>query len=135
MVTNLAAMTPDAAPSGKTLVHALIIGKHARAFFALDDGQIVGRVIEEMRRFFPAMPERPLFARVYRWPEALCLSPGGMLSDMHDMRTRPHKHMGGLFLAGDYTRLPSLNGAIKSGVEAAEASLSYIAEAEAAKLR
>ena len=34
----------------------------------------------------------------------------------------------GLFLAGDYTRLPALNGAIKSGIEAAEASLSYIGD-------
>ena len=135
MVTNLAAMTPDAAPSGKSLVHALIIGEHARGLFALDDGEIAGRVIEEMRRFFPAMPARPLFARVYRWPEALCLSPGGMLRNMHDVRMRLHKYMRGLFLAGDYTRLPSLNGAVKSGVEAAEASLAYIASAEAANSR
>ena len=126
MVTNLEAMTPDAAPLGKTLVHALVIGEHARALFALDDDEIVNNVVEEMRRFFPVMPEHPLFARVYRWPEALCLSPGGMLQDMHDMRTRLHESIRGLFLAGDYTRLPSLNGAVKSGVEAAEASLSYV---------
>ena len=129
MVTNLAAMTPDASPSGKTLVHALVIGEHARTLFALDDDEIVRRVIDEMCRFFPAMPEHPLFARVYRWPEALCLSPGAMLRDMHDMRTRLHGCIRGVFLAGDYTHLPSLNGAMKSGVEAAQASLSYVASA------
>lgn len=126
MVTNLAATTPDAAPPGKTLVHALIRGEHARTLFPLDDDEMVRRVIEEMRRFFPAMPEHPLFARVYRWPEAICLSPGGLLRDMHDMRMGLHRRVRGLFLAGDYTRLPSLNAAIKSGVEAAEASLSYV---------
>lgn len=129
MVTNLAALTPDAAPSGKTLVHALVIADHAKALFALDDDEIVRRVVEEMRRFFPAMPEHPVFARVYRWPEALCLSPGGMLREIHDMRIRLSECTHGLFLAGDYTRLPSLNGAIKSGIQAAEASLSYVASA------
>ncbi|MCY4641313.1 MAG: NAD(P)/FAD-dependent oxidoreductase [Gammaproteobacteria bacterium] len=126
MVSNMAAMTPDAAPSGKTLVHALIIGEHARALFVLDDNEIVRRVLEEMRRYFRTMPEHPLFAKVYRWPEAFCLSPGGMLRDMQDMRIRLGKNVRGLYLAGDYTRLPSLNGAMKSGVDAAEASLAYV---------
>lgn len=129
MVTNLAATTPDAAPSGKTLVHALVIGEQAQALFALSDDEVARRVVAEMRRFFPAMPERPRFAKVYRWPEAICLSPGGMLNAVHELRARLHECAPGLFLAGDYTRLPSLNGAMKSGVEATEASLSYVASA------
>ena len=129
MVTNLAATTPDAAPSGKTIIHALIIGEHARSLFSLDDDEVVRLVLEEMRRFFPGMPERPLLARVYRWPEAFCLSPGGMLTDMQDMRVQLNRCLGGLFLAGDYTHLPSLNGAMRSGVGAAEASLSYVGSA------
>ncbi len=129
MVTNLAATTPEAAPPGRTLVHALAIGEQAGALFALNDDEIVRRVAEEMRRFFPAMPEQPLFARVYRWPEGLCLAPGGMLRDVHHMRLRLPQCTRGLFLAGDYMLLPSLNGAMKSGVEAAEASLSYVASA------
>ena len=126
MVTNLAATTPDAAPSGKTLVHALIIGEHARSLFSLDDDEVVRLVLEEMRRFFPNMPERPLLARVYRWPEAFCLPPGGMLRDMQNLGVQLNKRLRGLFLAGDYTRLPSLNGAMRSGVDAAEASLSHV---------
>ena len=129
MVSNLASTTPDAAPPGKTLVHALVIDEHARALFALDDDEIARRVLEELRRFFPAMPQCPLFARVYRWPEAICLAPGGMLKDMDDMRMRLHGRVRGLFLAGDYTRLPSLNGAIKSGIDAAEESLSHVGSA------
>ena len=129
MVTNLVATTPDAAPTGKTLVHALIIGEHAKSFFSADDDEVVRIVLKEMRRFFPSMPERPLFAKVYRWPEAFCLAPGGMLRDVQDMRVQLDRHIRGLFLAGDYTRLPSLNGAMKSGVDAAEASLSYIGTA------
>lgn len=129
MVTNLAATTPEAAPPGKTLVHALIRGEHARSLFPEDDDEVVRRVLEEMRRFFPAMPQQPLFARVYRWPEAFFLASGGMLRDTRDMRLQLAKHVGGLFLAGDYTRLPSLNGALRSGADAAEASLSYVSGA------
>ena len=129
MVTNLVATTPDAAPPGKTLVHALIIGAHARSLFSSDDHEVVRLVLEEMRRFFPGMPERPLFARVYRWPEAVCLAPGGMLRRVQDMRVKLDRCVRGLFLAGDYTRLPSLNGALRSGVDAAEASLSYVGSA------
>lgn len=126
MVTNLAATAPDSAPPGKTMVHALVIGAQAETLFALDDDEVIRRVIEEMRRFFPAMPKHPLLAKVFRWPEALCLAPGGMLRDMHDLCERLPGCAPGLFLAGDYTRLPSLNGAMKSGVEAAQASLSYL---------
>ena len=129
MVANLASTTPDAAPRGKTLTHALVIDEHARALFAMDDDEIAGRVLDEMRRFFPALPQHPLFAKVYRWPEAICLAPGGMLRDVHDMRMRLPGRVRGLFLAGDYTHLPSLNGAIRSGIDAAEESLSYVASA------
>ena len=131
MVTDLKAVTPDAAPPGKSLVHALVTGGSARELFALDDEEAIRRTVAEMRRFFPAMPQSPLFARVYRWPEAVCLTPGGMLKEMHNIRIAQPNGMRALFLAGDYTRLPSLNGAMKSGVEAAKASLTHVASASA----
>ena len=127
MVTNLTNLTPEAAPPGKTLVHAFIAGKNARELFGYSDSDIVRRVTTEMRRFFPAMPSDPLFARVYRWPEAFCLMPGGMLKEFHELNMRQHNGMRGLFLAGDYTRLPSLNGAVTSGIVAARKSLEYAA--------
>ena len=131
MVTNLTNITPEAAPPGKTLVHAFIAGKNARELFGYSDSDIVRRVTTEMRRFFPAMPSDPLFARVYRWPEAFCLMPGGMLRKFHELNMRQHNGMRGLFLAGDYTRLPSLNGAVTSGIEAARKSLAYAASLNA----
>ncbi|MYD78321.1 MAG: FAD-dependent oxidoreductase [Gammaproteobacteria bacterium] len=132
MVSNLAALAPEAAPPGKSIVHALIIDEHARQFFELSDAQIASRTIQEMQRFFPAMPDVQSMdggeqeARVYRWPEAMCLLSGGMLREMHDMRVHLERTTSGLFLAGDYTRLPSVNGALKSGIETASASLSYV---------
>ena len=135
MVSNLAATAPEIAPAGKTLVHALVIGERTRALFDFDDDEIVHCMLTEMRRFFPGMPERPLYARVYRWPEAICLSPGGLLRDVHDMRRELRRSIQGLYLAGDYTRLPSLNGAIKSGIEAARASLFHVDSASRGETR
>ena len=125
-VSNLASMAPCAAPEGKSLVYALVIGESAKGLFALSDTEIEGRVIEEMRRFFPAMPEKPLFTRVYRWPEALCLAPGGTLKEIYEMRQEKLGSLKGLFLAGDYMRMPSCNGALLSGVDAAEDSASLV---------
>ena len=84
-------------------MHALVTGDRAREFFALNDEEIARQTLEEMRWFFPAMPRSPLFARVYRWPEAICLAPGGMLKEMHDVRIAQPVAMRGLFLAGDYS--------------------------------
>ena len=128
MVTNLADVTPEAAPPGKNLVHALVTSQHARELFSCSDDEVLRRVIAEMRRFFQTMPDQPLFGRVYRWPQAMCLMPGGMLRELHEMRMQMHSRIRGLYLAGDYTRLPSLNGAIKSGIVAAKATLSYVGE-------
>ena len=125
-VSNLASMAPCAAPEGKSLVYALVIGEHAQKLFTMSDTEIADRIIEEIRKYLPAMPDNPLFTRVYRWPEALCLAPGGMLREIHEMRQHQLADLKGLFLAGDYMRMPSCNGALLSGVDAAEECASFV---------
>lgn len=125
-VNNLASMAPQAAPAGKSLVYALVIGEHARKLFSLSDAEMADRIIEEIRQYLPAMPQKPLFTRIYRWPEALCLAPGGMLKEVYEMRQQDMVDLKGLFLAGDYMRMPSCNGALLSGVDAAEDCASFV---------
>ena len=125
-VSNLASMAPRAAPEGKSLVHALVIGEHAKKLFTLSDTEAANRIIEEICKYLPAMPAKPLFTRVYRWPEALCLAPGGMLKEIYEMRQQKLADLEGLFLAGDYMRMPSCNGALLSGVDAAEDCASFV---------
>jgi len=126
IVSNLAGLAPCQAPEGKTLVHALVIDEKARQLFTLSDAGITDRIIKEMHKYFPNMPE-PLFSRVYRWPEAVCLTPGGMLTEIDEMRQQGLSGLRGLFLAGDYMRMPSCNGAVQSGVDAAENCAAFIA--------
>ena len=44
-----------------------------------------------------------------------------MFRAMADTRLQFNRDVTNLFLAGDYTKVPSVNGALASGIEAAEA--------------
>lgn len=66
------------------------------------------------------MPEEPLFTRVHRWKEAVILAPGGVMTELHDLRTQGFPGVAGLALAGDYMNIMGVNGALQSGVAAAE---------------
>ena len=124
---NTKAVAPAAVPEGKGMYHCLVMEDDARELFPLSDAEIAGRVIEEIRKFFPKMPQEPRFSRVYRWYEGGCLIHGGLLTEVHRLRreTLPNS-VQGLFLAGDYTHLPVTNGAMRSGVDAASDSVSYL---------
>ena len=124
---NTKAVAPAAVPEGKGMYHCLVMEDDARALFPLSDSEIADRVIEEIRKFFPKMPREPRFFRVYRWYEGGCLIHGGLLRDIHKLRHEilPNS-VRGLFLAGDYTHLPVTNGAMRSGVDAAKDSASFL---------
>lgn len=127
IVVNMGFIAPKAAPEGKTLLHVAVFAERARELFTLSDDEISDRVIRDMRKYFPAMPQKPRFTRVFRWPEAVCLAPGGMLKGIYQMRQQG-LGVNGLFLAGDYMRLPVSNGAMQSGVDAAEDCVSFLSQ-------
>ena len=118
-MSNSAVLVPESVPEGKHLVDAFVIGDQARRLFALSDSDIRDEVIAEIRRYLPAMPEKPLFTRIYRWHEAVCLAHGGMMTEMHRLRSQGDYGIKGLFLAGEYMGVPSTNGALRSGIVAA----------------
>ena len=124
---NTKAVAPAAVPEGKGMYHCLVMEDDARTLFPLSDSEIADRVIVEIRKFFPEMPRNPRFFRVYRWYEGGCLIHGGLLTDIWKLRqeTLPNS-VRGLFLAGDYTHFPVTNGAMRSGVDAAKACVSFL---------
>ena len=107
----------SARPGG--VIHAEAAGDRAASLSALSDADIRQRFLAEIRRYSPDMPE-PWFARVYRWKEAVCLMPGGSLTAIGRARRGLPKQVRGLALAGDYTHMPSVNGAVASGIAAVE---------------
>lgn len=123
-MSNAAVLAPEVAPEGKALIDALAIDSQADELFALSDGGIEERVLAEICRFAPRMSREPIFAHVHRWPEAVCLSPGGTMSALH--RMRQEGGVRGLFLAGEYMGVPSVNAALRSGLDAAGAALEWL---------
>lgn len=120
------AASPRAAPTDRSLIHAYFAEESSEELFRMDDEEIAARAVGEIQRVAPAMPDAPLFARVYRWKEAVCLSPGGTLSAMHRLRTSGIPGADGLFLAGEYMDIPGVEGSLRSGVEAADRVARYI---------
>ncbi len=122
---------PHCAPPGKSLLDLLVGRDRAEELFPLDDDEIKSRLLADARGKAPPGARLPaddegLFTRVYRWREAVCTGPPGMLRAM--ARIRDHKDIGvsNLFLAGDYMRMPSMNGALASGEAAAGEAADYL---------
>lgn len=125
-MSNSAVLAPESVPEGKALIDALVIDKQAEELFALNDEQVGERVLAEIRKYVPAMSKEPLFIRVYRWDEAVCLAPGGMMTALAQVRRQSLDHVKGLFLAGEYMGVPSTNGALRSGIDAADDCAAFV---------
>ena len=125
-VENAKMVAPDAVPEGKTMYNCVVMEDDAREIFPLSDSEIADRLIGEIRKFFPEMPQKPEFIRVYRWHEASCLTHQGLLTEAHEMRQNSLRNVKGLYLAGDYFHLPLTNGAMRNGVNAARDCLDFV---------
>ena len=121
--TDNSTKSPYYTPPGGGMVHCFTFGKHAFELNALSDAEIFSQLKGEIRRFIPSMPEDPFFSEVYRWDEAVCLSPPGMLREIYRMKRENYRDVKGLFLAGEYMNMPSVDGSLRSGIDAAETAL------------
>ena len=123
---------PGCAPPGKSLLDLWVGEDRAEDLFPLDDGEITRQLLADARRQAPpgsAIPEddEMLFSRVYRWNDAVCKGQPGMFQAILEMRGQLDQHVGNLFFAGDYMRSPIVNGAVASGISAAEEAATLLA--------
>lgn len=118
-MSNATVLAPETAPQGKAIVDALVIERQADGLFALSDGEIRNRVLSEIHAYFPGMAREPLFTVVHKWREALSLVPGGTMTALDRLRQGNFEDARGLHLAGDYFGVPSVNAALRSGLNAA----------------
>ena len=126
---------PGIAPRGKSTLDLLVGRDRAEELFPLDDEEIKRRMLGDARRNPPpgsALPgdDEGVFTRVYRWREAVCMMPPGMFKAVAEMRRQLGREVKNLFLAGDYMRVPSVNGALASGVNAATEVADMLASQE-----
>ena len=122
---------PSCAPPGTSTLDMLVGRDRAKALMPLGDLEIKRKLLGDARRNPPPGSRLPgddegLFWRVYRWEEAVCMGPPGMFTAVAEARRQLGRDIPNLILAGDYTRVPSVNGALASGVAAAEEALDQL---------
>lgn len=121
--TNNAVKSPFYAPSKCTQISCFTYDHHAHELNEKPDEEVKRALVKDLQRFMPHMPEEPLFTEIRRWKEAVCLAPVGMLSAMARMKRQNYQDVKGLFLAGEYLNMPSVESAAASGQAAAQAAL------------
>ena len=121
--TESSIKSPLYAPQGAGLINCFTYGKHAAELIKMKDDDIKKYLIKDIQRFTPDMPDFPRFTEIYRFREAVCTSPPGMLTAISHMKKESLNDVKGLFLAGEYMYMPSVEGATKSGIDAADAAI------------
>jgi protoporphyrinogen/coproporphyrinogen III oxidase len=114
------ALTADGyAPRGASLIHCYTHDRHADAFNRMADEQIVSHLTSELKMYIPSLPGKPLFSEIYRWKEAMCFASPGMFEAVSKLKKENGRLVNGLYFAGDYLNLASVEGSVSSGIEAA----------------
>lgn len=113
---------PSCAPPGKSILDLLIGRERARELIPLDDNEVKRQMLGAVRPNPPAGSALPgddggLFYRVYRWEETLCMGTPGMLAAVAEIPGQLAGRIDNLYSAGDYMRVPSVNGALSSGCD------------------
>ena len=118
-------------PPGTATLDLMVGPDRAGELLALDDDEIKHQLLADARRKAPPGSNLPaddegIFTRVYRWPEAMAITPPGAIKAMSEALRNHGGEIPNLFLAGEYTRMPSINGAMASGRDAANAVANYL---------
>lgn len=118
--TESAVKSPYYAPTGAGLLHCFTYSRYASELNRESDERIRNVLMEELKTIVPEFNEEPLFMEIYRWKEAVCLSTPGMLKAASEFKKHCERAVKGLALAGEYRYMPSVEGALKSGIDAVQ---------------
>jgi len=121
--TNSAVKSEFYAPTGCGLINCFTLDQPARELNRMSDEKVKEICLKEVQRFTPSMPDNYLFAEIYRWDEAVNVAPPNMLTAAERLKKEHYRDVKGLFLAGDYLYMPSVDSSIHSGIAAAQAAL------------
>lgn len=115
--------SPYYTPTGGGLVNCFTYSRYATELNEKSDAEVQKVLIKDLQRWVPSMPDVPYFTEIFRFDEAVCTAGPGMLRSILNMKRNHSQDVKGLFLAGEYLYMPSVEGATLSGIKAAEAAL------------
>jgi phytoene dehydrogenase-like protein len=116
-------VVPEYAPKGKTLISTTIVGDE----LGKSDAELEAAVRRQMTEWF-GEPEVSAWTvvRTYRIPHSQPAQGASIdYSDTSAARVADFPNAG-VFVCGDHTATPTINGALESGRRAAEAALAYL---------
>lgn len=96
------------------LLMIFLSGKAGSEMMDWKDEAVVPVVLDEIDRYFASLSGNVLFTKVYRWREAVAMSPVGRGRNVAQYRQSVNKSTR-IFLAGDYMGMPSTEGAAETG--------------------
>lgn len=110
---------PDPKADGQTLMASIPMGEsEGRAeLLATPDDLMIARVLIDLETVFSGAPSELADVRVIRWGHAMPIAYPGYLTKIRPDVAKPE---GRLFFAGVDTQLPALEGAVYSGILAAD---------------
>jgi oxygen-dependent protoporphyrinogen oxidase len=117
---------PHRAPEGKGILRCFLGGARDEAVLGLTDEEILETVYRELRDIVK-LQGRPMFARVYRWREAMAQYEPGHIARVEKIEKRVAE-IPGLALAGNAYHGIGVPDCIRSGKEAANSVAQLIPE-------
>jgi oxygen-dependent protoporphyrinogen oxidase len=111
-------ISPGSAPPGKGIVGALLYHEWVSSRMELSDDELLADVLPELERLVPGLAEIVEDVEVTRWQPAALRSEPGMhrvIASIDGALDNGHR----IQLAGDYLSIPSINGSVVSGENAA----------------
>jgi oxygen-dependent protoporphyrinogen oxidase len=117
---------PHRAPEGKGILRCFLGGARDEAVLGLTDEEILNTVYRELRDIVK-LEGRPIFARVYRWREAMAQYEPGHIARVEKIEKRVAE-IPGLALAGNAYHGIGVPDCIRSGKEAASSVAQFIPE-------
>ncbi len=109
-------------PADRHLFVVFLSGDAGKKMIDWNEEDILANVLKEMEKYFPGIPKGIRFTRIYRWKDAIALSPVGRSRNIAKYRER-FDQVSKVYLAGDYMGMPFTEGAAETGKWAAEALL------------
>jgi protoporphyrinogen oxidase len=105
-------------PEGAGLLHAVTYDAKSGDLWDRPDAIVAAEIAAELRDLLGSFPERPLFTIVHRWPQNMCIARPGHFDNAAAFE-RHAAAIRGLAFAGDYLSVPCVEGAVTSGLRAA----------------
>lgn len=123
-VCSQEAKLPGYIPGGRGALLALPLPHAGPRFLDATAEQAVGAILPDLRKPFPRIESAIRAVRVYRWEHAWTVFRAGALR--HLARLRDVEMHPRIALAGEHLSAPNVEGAVTSGIRAAERILSTV---------